>query len=574
MTLHLCRDFQTLPTASSPGTNMYAAAIFLYHVLGFTFIQHRNFPLQSSSFEKGGGTFADVGSKYLFASTSLGVASGYQVLIPTASYVVSANDVNRILAMQSQKFPLANSGLFRITAVGTGSNTLTIDYRCNSGTFPPPDNNLVWRVYEAETLVSRFWSSGSNLLGLNSGTIASGTLKYGYNTWDAGALQASASRVFLQSPDDSLWQVRLCLESDFDFKSGSANSGLTFAPGYYSSTSPFEKPQGKTLHGPLFYNTTASLYRGTAVGLGPALTSSAGVILGWTSGSWRISMWGDDKTGTFLIINRGNTLQASGWAAFGLPEDDHLYPLIAPDQNTMKRLFTMGSARSLGSMDWRTDFFTPTLTNPPPNNCVVWGDDETPVPGTLSSYADIFNQTTHFRNIAQAGTSSFGGYTEVVDVEILGGLFDTIQTPTTQSLFNRQPRRVGRFPFARQGAGKMPGIPSTVGYVTWSHSPEVPGDPGSGPYWLHTEAGIFLPWGGPALSGSLTGSAVWPISGSIFDEEGVLSFTGNTIGADPDPTPPAVPHDIDATRYRKTYSYFRQAVVATGIIKGGSNKPK
>ena len=85
MTLHVCRDFQTVATASSPGTSMYALSIFLYHVLGYTFIQHRNFPLQSSSYEKGGGTFADVGDKYLYASTSLGAATGYQVLIPTAS---------------------------------------------------------------------------------------------------------------------------------------------------------------------------------------------------------------------------------------------------------------------------------------------------------------------------------------------------------------------------------------------------------------------------------------------------------------------------------------------------------
>lgn len=568
MAIHLCRDMTTLPTASSPGTNMYFAAIFLYHVLGFKVIQHRNFALQSSSFEKGFGT--DFSGSYLFAGISTGSATGYQVAIPTASYLVSSADINRILALKSDLYPKANSGLFRITSATLASNLLTIDYRVNTGTLPPADNHLRWRIYEAETVVNRFWSSGSNVA---SGSLQfSSSLRFGYTTWDAGTagvLAASASRLFLESPDDSLWQVRLCLESDFDVKSGSSQVGFTMAPGFYTSTDPYESPGGKALHGPLFFNTTASLYRGTAVGLGPAMVNN-----GWTTGQWRVSMWGDDETGTFIIVNRGLTLQASGWAAFGLCEDDHLFPFIPPDPNTMKRLFTMGSPRALGTFEWRTDFANPTLANPPPVSCVAWGDIEQPVPAALSSYADIFNQTTHFRNIATAGTTSFGGYTEVVDVEVLAGVFDTTQAPTTSSIYQFQPRRVGRFPLARQGAGRYPGIPSTVGYVTWSHSPDDPGDAGAGPRWLHTEAGIFLPWGGPALSGSTTGSLVWPISGSQYDGEGLLSFQGNTIGADPEPEPPAVPHDIDATRYRKTYSYYRQPVVETGVVKGGSNKPR
>lgn len=571
MAIHLCRDFQTLQAASSPGTSMYALSIFLFHVLGFSVIAQRNFPLQSSSYEKGGTT--SLSGTLLLASMASGSTTGsYRVAIPTASYAVSSADINRILALKSDLFPKANSGLFRITSASISQNFLTVDYRVNSGVFPPADNHLLWRIYENETIVKSTWSSGSNLIGLSSGSIASGTIKYGYNTWDvgsAGSQIASASRIFLQSPDDSLWQVRLCLESDFDVKSGSSQCGFSIAPGFYSGLIPYETPKSRTLHAALWNNTTASLYRGTTVGPGPAMVNN-----NWTTGSWRIFMWGDDETGTTIIINRGNTLLASGWAAFGLPEDDHLFPLIAPDPEPMRRLFVAGSPRALGTLEWKSDFTLPTQGGAPPVNCVAWGDWNAPVPAALSSFADIFNQTTHFRNIASAGTSSFGGYTEVVDLEILAGTFDTIQAPTTQSLFPFQPRRVGRFPIARQGSGRYPGIPSTVGYATWSHSPENPGDLGAGPYWLHTESGIFLPWGGPALSGSTSGSVIWPISSSQYDEEGLMAFQGNTIGADPDPLPPDVPHDIDATRYRKTYSYYRQPVVETGIIKGGSNKPK
>lgn len=558
MSIHLCRDLVTLPTASSPGTNMYALAIFLHHVLGFNVVAQRNFPLESSSYEKGGGT--TLSGSYLYASMSLGAASNYQVFVPTASYLVSNSDVNRILALKSDAYPKANSGLFRITSATLSPNVLTIDYRTTTGTLSPPDPGLQWRIYEAETIVRNTWSSGSN----SPGTSVSSSTRFGYGSWDAGVgagLIASASRIILQSPDESQWQVRLCLESEIDVKSGSCPGGFTIAPGLYSSTPPYEKPTGKTLHGPLFNNTTSSLYRGMAVGLGPAMVNN-----NWTqTGSWRITMWGDDEAGTCIIVNKGVTLNASGWAAFGLPEDEFLYPTIPPNPETMQRLFVMGSPRQSGSLDWRTDFFTPTLTSPPPNNCIAWSEDEYPIPASLSTYADVFNQTTHFKSVAQAGTSSFGGYTEVIDVEIIAGMFDTIFAPTTSSIFTFQPRRVGRFPMARLGRAN---------YVTWSHSPDNPGDAGAGPKWLHTERGIFLPWGGPPLSGSFTGSLVWPISGSIFDDEGTLLFVGNTPGADPEPDPRPFPHDVDATRYKKTYSYFRQPVVAVGYVKGGSNKPK
>lgn len=568
MSIHLCRDFITQGNASSPGTTMYATAIFLFHVLGFDFIQHRNFPLQSSSYEKGGTTV--LSGNILFASINSGSATGYQVMIPTASYLVSSADLNRILALKSDNFPKANSGLFRITSASISDNFLTIDYRVNTGTLPPTDDRLRWRIYEQESIVKSTWSSGSNT---PTQVLATGSsLRFGYRTWDAGSagsLPASASRVILQSPDDSKWQVRLALESDYDVKSGSCQTGLTFAPGFFTSTPPYEAPGFKELHGPLYFNSSASLYQGTAVGPGPAMIGSQ-----WTTGSWRILMWGDDETGTLVIVNRGLTLNASGWAAFGLPEDDHLYPTIAPDPNTMKRLFTMGSANAVGTLNWRSDFVTASINLPPNVNCVVWGDNEQPILAALSTYADVFNQTTHFRNITQAGTSSFGGYTEVIDVEILAGLFDTTQSTLTSSVYQFQPRRVGRFPLARLGSGKFGGIPSSVGFATWSHSSDVHVDAGTGPQWLHTEGGIFLPWEGPAIGGYGTGSLVWPMSGSIFDGEGLLSFIGNHPGYDPDPDPDPVPKDIDATRYRKTYSYYRQPVVETGVVKGGSNKPR
>lgn len=566
MSLHLCRDLPTLSGAPSPGTNMYVTAIFLYHVLNYSFVQHRNFPLLSSSIEKGGLTV--VTGSLQFASINTGSATGFQVSIPPASYVVTAGDVNRILALRSAAHPRHNSGLFRITAVTTASNQVTVDYRAASGTTAPPDDRLQWRVYESEVVVGLNLRSGSN----SSGPLSGSSLRFGYGTWDAGpnaAFTSSASRVFLQSPDPSLWQVRLCLESDIDAREG-APVGFTMAPGFFTAIDPFENPGGRVLHGPLFFNSTSSNYRGMAVGLGPTVQPGGG----WTTGSWRVSMWGDDETGTFIIANRSSTSLMSGWAAFGLPEDDHLLPGFPIPSDPMQRLFVIGSPRNQGSFNWNTDFFSPTQANPPPISCVTWSEAGYPVPGALASYADVFNQVVPFRRLTQGGASPFGNQVEIIDVEIMAGTRDCVFTPTfsapTSSVFQFQPRRVGRFPFARQGIAS---------YVTWSHSPDDPGSIGTGPSWLHTEDGIFLPWGGPSLVTGSVGSNVLVITGSVFDGAGVQFFLGNTPGSDPTGpvvVPPAVItfKDVDATRYRKTYSYYRQPTVSVGALKAGSNRSK
>ena len=542
---------------------MYAMSIFLYHCLNYSFIAHRNFPLQSSSYEKGGTTV--LSGNILYASINTGSITGYRVAIPTASYLVSNSDINRILALRSDAFPKSNSGLFRImSATLLPTNSVTIDYRVNSGVLPPGDDTLRWRIYEAETVVARTWFSSSNSQTQTSGS----SVRTGYGSYDAGngTLISSASRVFLQSPDESSWQVRLCLESDMDVKSGSAPVGFSIAPGFYTAVPPLDQPNTKTLHGGLYYDTTQSIYRGTVVGLAHLSGTGANLHF-WTSGQWRINMWGNDFDGTCIMVNRGLTLPHSGWAAFGFPEDEQLVP---PNPVTMERLFVMGSPRALGTLNWRSDFFSPSQTDPPSVCAVAWSEANGPIPASLSTYADLTNQTTHIRNIAQAGTSSFGGFAEVIDVELISGMYDTIQAPTTSSIFTFQPRRIGRFPMARLGAGKFPTIPSSVGYTTWSHSP----DSATAPLWLHTEGGVFLPWGGPPLSGSTTGATIWVTSGSMFDGEGVTMYQGNMPGLDPEGDPEPVPHDIDATRYRKTYSYFRQPVVETTVVKGGSNRPR
>jgi hypothetical protein len=520
-----------LSTSSFPGTNVYVLSIFLYHVLQYGIVANRNFPLQSSSYEKGGGTI--VSGTYVYASINTGSATNYNVAIPTSSYIVSPADTNRILALRSTVASKYNSGLFRILSSSISGNLLNIDYRVNSGTLPTPDNTLAWRIYEAETIVSQTWLTGSNGISTGYGSFDTGT---------SGSLTSSASRIILRSPDDSAWQVRLCLESGADVTSGSVPSGMSIAPGDYSLASPFETPRGNTLHGPLYHNTTSSLYNGSAVGLGPSMNGG-----NWSTGSVSITIVGNDVNGTCIIVNKGLNLLSSGWAAFGLPEDE-----LGPPYNTetMERLFVVGSSNATSKLTWRSDFFNTNVMNG-----VCWSKAKFPIPCVMSCYADILNATSSFRNLPSSHTSSFGGFTELIDVELLAGSLDTVSSPTTSSIFRFEQRRFGRFPLARLGQ---------VNYPIWSHSPDAA--------WLHAEDGIFIPWNGPVLSGSNTGSIVWVISGSNSDEEGLQSYMGNTPGSDPEVLViPSAQNDVDATRYRKTYSYFRQPVVEATIIKGGSN---
>ena len=148
---HLCRDFLTLNSASCPGTNMYAISAFLLHCGGYTLVGQTNFNLLSSSVSLANGT-----------SASINYVNGpYDVFLPTASYTVSAHDINRILALKSAENPLANSGLFRITNYDLPTNTVTIDYR--SSQYPQSERVLEWRVLENELSFSAAWRTGSNL---------------------------------------------------------------------------------------------------------------------------------------------------------------------------------------------------------------------------------------------------------------------------------------------------------------------------------------------------------------------------------------------------------------------------
>jgi len=543
MTIHLCRDFLTDTTASCPGTNMYALGMFLVAVGGFIEIGNTNFDLLGS------GSVAQGVS----ASINMGLGT-YEVAIPTGSHLVSAADVGRILALKSQLYTLDNSGLFRVTSVNVSSNGLGIDYRTAST--PPPEENLNWHIFVNEAVFAQSWQSGSN-----------GLSNYGSSSPNTSSM-ASASRIVLQSADMSSWQVRMCLESLQDV-SGAVPSAFSIAPGFGGvQTGDFAAVgtgvnTGKRifLHAAEWYDTTSSLYQGMTVGLSPSSRVSGSL---WTNGQWRISMIVDDVSGTCGMVNQNVSLQVptplsgSGWCVFGLTQDEQEIPSqtnLSNEVVSAARLFVVGSSNPQSNLTWQSQFHVD-------NNIQVvgWSKLGYPVAGVLSLYSDISNPAnTHVRYLSQSVDNVWTGQTELLDAEVVLGTVDvTHDAASSSSLFPFQPRRVGRLPFFMQGRAN---------YANWS----VTGDGN----WYHTENGVFMQWGGPVPTGTAVGSSTIPISGSNELQQGLDPLGAFLPGSDP-PLPPVVPNilDVDSTRFRKTYSYFRQVPVNVGVIKGGSNPAK
>lgn len=531
MTYHTCRDFLTVATASSPAANMYLISMFLRRVLNYDADEYTGFNIDSATYVKASdsGTFESLGT----VSTLSGSAA---LFFSSSVYAVSTSDVGRILTLKSDDNPTFNSGLFRITGRDTGVNALLFDYRTSTSVVV--DYNVNWAVIESETIAAS-WTSGSN------GTSGS------YGTFSSSS---NAYRLTLSAPGG--YHVRLALESPVE-RNSTIPAGFSIAPGEGSiPNGDFDNASGH-LHGPMWFNTTSSAYKGTAVGLCPNNTGLNG-----TFGQWRLFMAGDDQTGTCAAFIRNVTFStgSNGWAAWGFAENE-------PEDSTLgrnsliERLFVIGSAQILPNLIWKSGYF-----NDADMLGVAWSQFGYPIPCVMSAYSDIRNIYPHHRQSPSAASDSFGSLTSLFDVELLAGTLDNVVSITdfASGTFKFEPRRIGSVPFARMGRANFP---------TWSIGTAADGSSAS---WLHVSDGIFIPWNGPAISGSAaTGLSIVDLS---QPGETITSSEPNVPGTDPAtdvaPVDLGPGHDIDATRYRKTYSYYRQQTQPVGIIKGGSNVPK
>lgn len=440
MAIHICRDFFER-ALSSTDDGLYMLAIFLRYVMGFTVIGQTNFNLNGVSITKGSGSGASI---------NMGNPDQFAVAIPSGQYTVSVSDVDRILALRSSSNSKMNSGLFRVTGINTANNWLYVNYA--TGTSPPAESGtLSWAICELETLFT--FSTGANA------TVG----VYRSN----GA--ATASRIILQSPHSSGWQVRLCRESATDVGNGlPANS---IAPGFGGNTAGDFLAGGEHLHTPLWRNQSNANYKNNVVGVGRNDQSS--------TGAGRIYIWGDDVTSSVIFVMRNAGCGTTQWLMFGIPENEDPFP-----GRDVQRLFAIGTpiAQPL-TITFNSDFGTDavgTVQNFQMGG-VGFGLSRQPISACFSSYAKLTGQTTSAANPKFDSASSdnvFTQQTELLPVDILVGTYDNMQTVTQDSFLQLEVRRLGTAPMARSGR--------SFGSYTLSIDKN----------WIHLLNGVWLPWSG------------------------------------------------------------------------------
>lgn len=443
MTLHISRDLLERPQipigVASLGTGveeqmgLYWIAIFLRYVLGFSVVGQTNFNLEGGTMTMATGTGAVI---------NLGPFNEYAVSIPSGQYVLTGVDINRILILKSVSNPKTNSGLFRIVSVDTVKNIAYIDF---ASSMKPVNETMPWTICESDSIVQ--FNVGSNA---GTGYRSNGT--------------ASCSRIILQSPHVSGWQVRLCRESTSDVANGLLNSSV--APGFGGDAFGDFPSGGTHLHHFLYHNVSNTTYRGTVVGVDKHNAN-------WPA---RFYLWGDDVTGSTVVIARGVNIGGVGspttlMLSFGLTEDETI-PLPSRD---VYRLFVLGStvAPSSEGINYSCDF---GATFPGGSG---FGLGNSPISACYSSYAKLTGQTSVAlapRLSTTAADNSFTRETELQTLDVIVGTYDNYDNVVGESILRLEPRRLGTAPFARIGRSISEFSLASDGT------------------WIHLQNGVWLPW--------------------------------------------------------------------------------
>lgn len=458
MATHVCRDFLSW---GNP-LNMWEAYVinyllscFLRGVLQYTIIGQTNWNLDAAPYRLGFGSNG---------SLNQGGGDIYAFAIPLGTYIVSSADIGRVLAVKSPANGMVNSGLFRVTGINTTSNWLYINYR--SGDTPPAETNMAWVLYENETVFNGNVTNGGNGI---------------VNTYQTQGT-ANASRIVLQAPSSLNWQVRICVESNYDqpFQGGSttpsSNGGsVTVAPGFGGTSTGDFPPGGQHLHGPLFFNNHVQYsYAGSSVGFFPN-----------GNGQGRLYMWGDDTTGSCMAMFRAVVGGTDSFVHFGVcvNEEQPLPPHPA------QRLFVVGANGIVNGSNNGIYWAARAGVN---RNGVGYGLSNQPIGATYSLYNPLFGGTfggssgnNPIRASNNAGDNQYIAATELVPVDIIVGTQDYLDNfANSNEIFILEGRRLGSAPFTYCGRSN---------YGNWQISTD------SQRLWLHTEDGIYMPWQGSIL---------------------------------------------------------------------------
>lgn len=464
MTLHLSKDFLAKhASASTVFTRYYhlcISAYFLRGVMGFTVVGQTTFNLDGAAITKGSGVNT--------ANINGGAGLERAVQLPGA-YVVSAADIDRVLALKSNTNPLMNSGIFRVSGIDIPSNSLIMVARSWLDS-PIAETGVTWRLFENEGVVT-----GTFLNGNNGNPEAGALTKY------RGDGVATTSRIILQSPHSSGWQVRICAECVIDTDgSNYLGASCSFAPGTGGNSAGDFANGGQHLHQCQFWNAGASTASVTRIiASQPGMASSTSTIPG------RYYMWADDVTGTCMIVCRQHgDSSCQSIVAFGLPEDEE-QPLPS---NIIHRLFVWGATSRVGSalIHLKTDAANNETGTVRAAMGVAFGLGYQPITCAAGSWAYATGQAiaSGLLNNSTAADDVYLGASTLFGLDLYAGTYDNTSTSSGTAFQSLEPRRLGRFPFMRRGREN---------YNTWSTSVD------QSRSYLHLEQGVFCPWSGSII---------------------------------------------------------------------------
>lgn len=444
MTIHISRDLHVQtsnivnPLFSTDGSYsvMFLIACFLRGILNFTVVGNTGLDIDASPWLLGSGTtagFSDFSKPYTIVD------------IDPLEYVVSIDDLGSILVLKSALYPRHNSGLYRVVNVDVNQNSFHIDFATPDQ--PKAESNISWRLQRMEAgyhIFNRASTSPTNYVYKAEGS----------NT---------CTRIILQSPHVTGWQVRLAIEDDYD---DGLLGAYTIAPGFDGNSSGDFPAGGKHLHLAQWmhnYYSNSNWITPMHVGLNPA-------SLSFYQGA-KLMFWGDTETGSCAIVKRGAQHQ---WVCFGIPDDE--------EDNTLDpiyRLFVF-----FGGRDYN-DGMTVFKKNFNPNG-LAWCEREMPHIASLSSYAPLVATgdlgVGHFFKRQNAVRNMLSNQYDLLPLDVYSGVYDTFtyDIPVPNRMI--MPRRMGQLPFFRF---------SSATYPMWCPLNDASNS------WYHTVNGLWLPWSGP-----------------------------------------------------------------------------
>jgi hypothetical protein len=392
------------------------------------------------------------------AGINFGTGFEKEVSIPSSVRIVSSGDIGKMLVLKSTKFPTKNAGCFKISGVNIGSNRYIIDYRSTEN--PPPENtnSIDWWLYEIENTVSNHittFAGGNvsvsnatntspiqltlagtpaisngfvtgqtiNVSGVGGNTAANGTWtitqisstvyslngSVGNGTYTVGGTAKISgyigdgysfnSRIILQSPHSTGWQVRIAVEPTaanlplFSITTGFNGNNLgDFSVGDVHTHVPQYLDYDILVDNPTYTNYT------TGGGLSSSTITNRMTIVAESSGQW------------VFVYARSTASGANGILHFGIPDNE---PITTDGYN---RLFCYGASIN-------TDFGGIILKVGTANNIGFSCRNKYPQICTLSGWANLDGTSATSPLLsANAGDSPFTSTTELLPIEIWSGV--------------------------------------------------------------------------------------------------------------------------------------------------------